>query len=180
MPMMSRQGPIRRMIAAAALALGVSGALAVTTNVPPGGLPAASEYSTTLLPERSGIVSWRTLAKVEMVQKGIRLVPQFAKEIEALDAREVTLQGFVIPLDANEAQRRFLLSAVPVDCAFCLPAGPDALVEVEAKSPVRYSLAPVVVSGRFAVLKDDPGGVLYRLVDAVSLGPADTAPAARQ
>jgi hypothetical protein len=152
----------------------------VTTNVPPGGLPAASEYSTTLLPERPGIVSWRTLAQVEMVQKGIRLVPQFAKEVQGLNARDVKLQGFLIPLDASETQRRFLLSAVPVDCAFCLPAGADALVEVEAKIPVRYSLGPIVVSGRFTVLEDDPGGVLYRLTDAVSLGAADTSPAARQ
>ena len=96
------------------------------------------------------------------------------------DAREVKLQGFVIPLDASETQRRFLLSAVPVDCPFCLPAGPDALVEVETRVPVRYSLNPIVVSGRFTVLEDDPGGVLYRLTDAVSLGAADTSPAARQ
>lgn len=177
---MLRPASIVHAVLAAALALGAAAAVAVTTNVPPGGLPAASEYSTTLLPERPGIVSWRTLAQVEMVQKGIRLVPQFAKDIQSLDAQEVKLQGFVIPLDASETQRRFLLSAVPVDCAFCLPAGPDALVEVEAKSPVRYSLAPIVVSGRFAVLKDDPGGVLYRLTEAVSLGPAEASPSRRQ
>ena len=169
-----------RSVIAAVLALGVAAAHAVTSDIPPGGLPAASDYSATLLPERPGIVSWRTLAQVEMVQKGIRLVPQFAREIENLDSRDVKLQGFVIPLETSETQRRFLLSAVPADCPFCLPAGPDALVEVEAKTPIRYSLAPIVVSGRFAVLKDDPGGVLYRLTGAVSLGAAEASPAAKR
>ena len=49
---------------------------------------------------------------------------------------------------------------------FCLPAGPDALVEVDAKTPVTYTFDPIVVSGNFAVVKDDPSGVLYRMTDA--------------
>ena len=44
------------------------------------------------------------------------------------------------------------------------------MVEVIAKTPVKYGFEPIVVSGKFAVLKDDPTGVLYRLTDAVSIG----------
>jgi hypothetical protein len=173
---MFRSARIGHAVVAAALALCALPAQAVTTNIPAAGLPAASDYSATLLPERSGIVSWRALAQVEMVQQGIRLVPKFSGEILGLDAKEVKLQGFVIPLGTGEAQQHFLLAAVPAECPFCMPAGPDALVEVTAKTPVKFSLTPIVVSGRFAVLKDDPGGVLYRLTDAVALGPADAVP----
>jgi hypothetical protein len=59
-----------------------------------------------------------------------------------------------------------------VDCPFCLPAGPEAVVEVLAKDPVGYTLDPIIVAGRFAVLKDDPNGVLYRLTGATQIGTA--------
>jgi hypothetical protein len=32
---------------------------------------------------------------------------------------------------------------------------------------VKYTFEPVLVTGRLAVLKDDPTGVFYRLTDAV-------------
>lgn len=153
-------------------------ARAVSTDVPPAGLPTASQYATTLLPETPGVVPWRTLAQVETEQVGVRMVNKFSNAILALDQKEVKLQGFMVPLDVGDRQTRFLITAVPVDCAFCLPAGPEALVEVLARTPVRYGIEPIVVSGRFSVLKDDAGGLLYRLTGAVAVGPASPAPAA--
>jgi hypothetical protein len=145
---------------------------AVTTNIPQAGLPSVSDYSATILPELAGVVSWRTLAQVQPVKKNGVMVPEFSKEILGLDRKDVRVQGFIIPLDVGEGQKRFLLSAVPPHCPFCLPAGPDALVEVVAKKPVKYGFEPIVVAGRFAVLKDDPSGVLYRLTEAESIGAA--------
>ena len=52
--------------------------------------------------------------------------------------------------------------------AFSLPGGPDQLVEVLAKTPVKYGFEPIVVTGRLVVLKDDPMGLYYRLTDAVA------------
>jgi hypothetical protein len=51
------------------------------------------------------------------------------------------------------------------------------VVEVIAKTSVKYGFEPIIVSGRFAVLKDDPAGVLYRLTDAEAVGSAMPAPA---
>ena len=170
---------MRRALFAICLTLcGALPAQGVTTGVPDAGLPAASDYAATLLPERAGIVSWRTLAQVEMVQKGIKLVPAFSRDILGLDSRDVKLQGFVIPLETGEAQKHFLISAVPAECPFCMPAGPEALVEVVAKTPIRFGTAPIVVGGKFLVLKDEAGGLLYRLTDAAAVGaalPADAA-----
>ena len=146
-------------------------ALAVTT-VPQDGLPSAADYGAALLPERAGVVSWRTLAQVTPVQKNGRMVPEFSKDIITLDKRDVKVQGFMIPLDMGDKQTRFLLSAVPPHCAFCMPAGPDSVVEVVAKTPVKYGFEPIVVSGRFAVVTDDATGVLYRLTDAIFSGAA--------
>ena len=127
-----------------------------------------SPYADKPLPEMKGVVSWKTLAEVTPVRQKDRFVPQFSKEINALDKKDVKLQGFMMPLDMGEKQKRFLLVAMPPSCAFCLPGGPDQLVEVVAKTPVKYGFDPVVISGKFSVLKDDPMGLYYRLVDAVA------------
>jgi len=139
---------------------------ALDTAVPATGLPSASDYSAQLLPELVGVVSWKTLAQVEPVKQGGKMVPQFSRDILGLDKKDVRVYGFIIPLDMGDKQKHFLLSAVPPHCPFCLPAGPDAIVEVHAKKALTYGFEPIVVAGRFAVLKDDPAGVLYRMTDA--------------
>ena len=120
------------------------------------------------LSELKGVVSWKTLAMVTPVRQQDRFVPEFSKDVSALDKKEVKLQGFMMPLDMGEKQKRFLLVAMPPTCAFCLPGGPDQLVEVLAKTPVKYGFEPIVVTGKFVVLKDDPMGLYYRLTDAVA------------
>jgi len=139
---------------------------ALDTAVPQTGLPSAADYSSQLLPEINGVVSWKTLSQVEPVKQGGKMVPQFSRDIMGLDKKDVRVQGFIIPLDMGDKQKHFLLSAVPPHCPFCMPAGPDTIVEVLAKKPLAYGFEPIVVAGRFAVLKDDPAGVLYRMTDA--------------
>jgi hypothetical protein len=117
----------------------------------------------------AAIVSWSTLGKVTLVKQKDRYVPEFSKELAALDKAQVTLKGFMMPLDAAAKQKRFLLSAVPSDCGFCMAAGPDQIVEVLARQGLEYVLDPVTVSGRFVLVRDDAGGLLYRLVDAVAV-----------
>lgn len=162
----------------ASAALAAVPAAAFNPTVAQTGLPSATDFSAQVLPERAGVVSWRTLAQVEPVKRGDRMVPEFAKPVLALDKQEQRVQGFMIPLDMGEKQKRFLISAVPPHCSFCLPAGPEAVVEVIAKSTVHYTFEPIVVTGRFAVLKDDPNGVLYRLTDATLVDVAKLAPTA--
>ena len=61
-----------------------------------------------ILPERAGVVSWKTLAQVEPVKKDGKMVPGFSKEILGLDRTDVKVQGFMIPLDIGDKQKRFL------------------------------------------------------------------------
>ena len=136
---------------------------AMDTPLPP------SPYAAKPLPELKGVVSWRTLGQVTPVRQQDRFIPQFSKDVAALDKKEVKLQGFMMPLDMGEKQKRFLLVAMPPTCAFCLPGGPDQLVEVVAKTSVKYGFDPIVVTGKFVVLKDDPMGLYYRLTDAVAV-----------
>ncbi|HEU4921942.1 MAG TPA: DUF3299 domain-containing protein [Burkholderiales bacterium] len=119
------------------------------------------------LPERNDVVSWKLLSQVELVKQKDRYVPQFAKDVAALDQKQVKVQGFIMPLQMGDKQSHFVLTAMPQTCAFCLPGGPESMVEVKSKTPVKYSFEPVVLTGKLSVLKDDPTGVFYRLTDAV-------------
>ena len=111
--------------------------------------------------------SWSTLAQVEQVKVKDRVVPQYADGVLKLNATEVKLQGFMMPLEMGDKQSHFILSSTPQSCAFCMPGGPESMVEVKMKKPVAYGMEPVVLTGKLAVLKDDPTGVFYRLTDAV-------------
>jgi hypothetical protein len=132
-------------------------------QLPPGAEPGQFKP----LPERNDVVSWKLLSQVELVKQKDRYVPQFAAGVAALDKKEVKVQGFMMPLQMGDKQTHFVLSAMPQSCAFCLPGGPESLVEVKSKTPVKYTFEPVVLTGKLAVLKDDPTGVFYRLTDAV-------------
>lgn len=134
-------------------------------HAPPLGSPIAPDAFKPL-PEIKGVVSWKTLAQVQPVKVKDRVVPQFSDNVLKLNATEVRLQGFMLPLEMGERQKHFVLAAMPPTCSFCLPGGPDSLVEVRAKTPVKYTLEPVVLSGKLTVLKDDPNGLYYRLTEA--------------
>lgn len=113
------------------------------------------------------VVSWNTFAQVELERSSNRIAPRFSAALAALDQKEVKVQGFMLPLDVGEKHALFILSAMPPTCAFCMPGGPEAVVEVRAKRPLAYTDNAVTVSGRLSVLKDDPTGIFYRLTDAV-------------
>ena len=76
------------------------------------------------------------------------------------------MQGFMMPLEPGEKQKHFLISLVPQSCSFCLPAGPEGVVEVKSKTPVKYTLEPIIMSGKMEVMKDDPMGLYYRMNNA--------------
>lgn len=121
------------------------------------------------LEERADIVSWTLLSQVTAKAEKKKIVPTFPAAVQALDRKTVKVQGFMMPLEAGDKQQHFLLSSVPTTCSFCVPAGPEGLVEVRTKKPVRYTLEPVIVEGVLAVLMDDPYGLYYRVEDGVSL-----------
>src|SRR5262245_1550411 len=131
-------------------------------QTPPQGDPSAFKP----LPERKDVVSWKTLAQVELVKMKDRYVPQFASSVSALDQKQVKVQGFMMPLETGEQQAHFVLASMPQTCAFCMPGGPESMVEVKMRTPVKYTFDAVVVTGKLAVLKDDPTGIFYRLTEA--------------
>jgi hypothetical protein len=117
--------------------------------------------------DKRAVLSWDVLGQFSVVKEQGRFVPQFSKELAGLDRTEVKLQGFMMPLEAAGKQQRFLLTSMPPSCPYCMSPGVDQLVEVQAKTGVKYILDAIVVSGKLTLLRDDPGGLLYRLTEAV-------------
>lgn len=142
--------------------------------IPPGGIPLGSGPGVhgpnspfAPLQDRADVLPWSVLTAVKTKNEKNRLLPVFPSDVQALNKKSQRIQGFMMPLEPGEKQKHFLLSSVPLTCAFCVPGGPESMVEVKTKTPVKYSLEAVVVEGQFAVLSDDPYGLYYRITDAV-------------
>lgn len=118
------------------------------------------------LQDRSDVVPWSVLTDVKTKVEKNRILPVFPAPVLALHQKSQRVQGFMMPLEPGEKQKHFLLSSVPLSCSFCVPGGPESMVEVKTKTAVKYTLEPVVVEGVFAVLKDDPYGLYYRISEA--------------
>jgi hypothetical protein len=163
----------RTLVLALASAAALASAQTLTSPVPgvvPGQGPGYHDPRSAFKPleEREGILSWKLLSSVQTKVEKNRVVPTFPAPVQALDRKTVKVQGFMLPLEPGVQQKHFLLSSVPTSCGFCVPSGPEGLVEVRSKTPVKYTLEPVVVEGKLAVLEKDPYGLFYRVTDAVS------------
>ena len=121
------------------------------------------------LSARDDVIAWSVLTAVKTKTANNRVLPVFTMDQLALHQKTQRIQGFMMPLDPGATQRHFLLSSVPLTCGFCMPGGPESIVEVKSKTPVKYSMEPVVVEGRFQVLNDDAFGMYYRITDASSV-----------
>lgn len=124
------------------------------------------------LSEMPGAVAWRTLGNVRVEERNGFYYPTFSSEVKKLDGTNVTLQGFMLPLENSEKQRHFLLSATPPSCFFCLPGGPESIVEIKTSEAVDYTFDPVTINGKLELLQGgDDFGLFYRVTSASRVKP---------
>lgn len=98
--------------------------------------------------------------------------PVYGKKVLKLDGKKVNLKGYIIPADLTKG--RMTLSKFSYSsCYFCGAAGPESVVEIEAKTPIIYRMdKPIHLQGtlRLNVTKEgqeyDPFRLLYILEDA--------------
>ncbi|MDP3519299.1 MAG: DUF3299 domain-containing protein [Hydrogenophaga sp.] len=111
-------------------------------------------------------ITWESMAMAKSKHKDKKSGVEFPVVLSGLNGKQVKLRGFMVPLEAKPAQVHFLLTSKPQDCEFCIEGGPSSYVEVKSSVPLKFSTQPLNLVGRFLLLKDDPSGVYYRLVDA--------------
>ena len=154
------------------LSLSVAPALAQLSSPLPAGSGAGVHSANSPfapLPDRADVLPWPMLTTIKTRLVKNKMLPVFPAPVQALNQKTQRIQGFMMPLEPGEKQTHFLVSAVPLTCSFCTPGGPESMVEVRAKTPVKYTMEPLVVQGKFAVLSDDPYGLYYRITEGVSV-----------
>ena len=97
--------------------------------------------------------------------------PSFSEPVKKLDGTMVTIPGYMIPFQAGYSGDHFILSSLPVNaCFFCGVGGPETVIEVYMKRPLKYNDQPVEIKGRFRLNQDDPNHLFYIIEDAEYLG----------
>src|SRR5687768_2402041 len=116
---------------------------------------------------------WKTLARITYKKEydeflGFKIdKPVFSDQIKALNGKEVTIKGFIIPVEGYKSHKEFILSAFPYSmCFFCGGAGPESVMEVMAIEPIEYSAEPVVIKGKLKLNYDDVNKLMYSMTDA--------------
>ena len=115
---------------------------------------------------------WELLSSVEIVIgyddfMGAEVEqPKFSGQLKLREGKELTLEGFIIPLQQDTDQSYFILSRFPYqNCFFCGGAGPETVVEVYSDREFRYTDERVRVSGTLRLNDDNPLQLFYVLND---------------
>ena len=118
--------------------------------------------SQALVVDYPGALPWETLADITPGKNFGP--PSFGDRISAYDGQQVILQGFMLPLENDERQGHFILSANPPHCFFCMPGGAESMVEVFASPGIHFNYDPVTITGTLHLMRSDEAmGLYYRL-----------------
>lgn len=125
-----------------------------------------------LLSAQSGDNVWKTLAKISYKKEYDELMgfkidkPVFSDQVRALEGKEITLKGYVIPVEGYVSHKEFIFSAYPYSmCFFCGGAGPETVMEVLALEPIKYSADAITIKGKLMLNDKDINRLMYKLVN---------------
>ena len=118
--------------------------------------------------------TWKTLSKITFKKEYDEIMgfkvdkPVFSKEVIALEGKVIEIKGYIIPVEGYKSHKEFVFSAFPYNmCFFCGGAGPETVMEVMSKEPVKYSAEAVTLRGKLETNSDDINRLIYTLTDAV-------------
>jgi hypothetical protein len=119
---------------------------------------------------------WKKLGKITYKKQydelmGFKVdVPIFSAEVKALQGKEITIKGYVIPTDGYKSHTEFVFSAFPYNmCFFCGGAGPETVMEIYASEGIPYSTEPITIKGILQLNDKDTNRLMYSLIKARKL-----------
>ena len=126
--------------------------------------PASERARQALMPHSNDPI-WTTLSRTAVTADMTRGIFTAAPpaEVKALDGRELTISGYMLPLDPSPMVSRFLLTKNTPVCPFCPPGQPNEVVEVDLDQFVKPTSEPVTVRGRFSLRADAGQGLFFHL-----------------
>jgi hypothetical protein len=118
--------------------------------------------------------TWKTLGKISYKKEFDEIMgfkvdkPVFSEEVIALGGKEITLKGYIIPIEGYKSHKEFIFSAFPyASCFFCGAAGPETIMEIVAKEPIKYTDEPITLKGKLTLNSKDINKLMYRLSEVV-------------
>ena len=91
-------------------------------------------------------------------------VPVFSEQVKALEDKEVTIKGYIIPVEGYKSHKEFIFSAYPYNmCFFCGGAGPETVMEVYADEAIEYTAEPITIRGKLELNAEDINRLIYAL-----------------
>jgi len=123
-----------------------------------------------LQPAQAQDKAWKTLSKITYKKEynemmGFKVdVPVFSQEVKALEGKEITIRGYIIPVEGYKGHKEFVFSAFPYNmCFFCGGAGPETVMEVYADNAIEYTAEPITIRGKLELNADDINRLIYAL-----------------
>ncbi len=117
--------------------------------------------------------TWKTLSKISYKKEFDELMgfkidkPVFSDAIKSLNGKEITIKGYIIPVEGYKSHKEFIFSAFPYSmCFFCGGAGPETVMEVRAKEAVKYTAESIVLKGKLFLNDTDINKLMFKLEGA--------------
>ena len=119
---------------------------------------------------------WKTLSRITYRKEYDELMgfkidkPVFSQQVKELSDQEITIKGYVIPVEGYKSHTEFIFSAFPYSmCFFCGGAGPETVMEVLSNEPIKYSAEQITIKGKLQLNADDINRLMYQLVEATQV-----------
>ncbi len=117
---------------------------------------------------------WKTLGKITYKKEYDEIMgfkidkPVFSSDVQSLDGQEITIKGYIIPVEGYKSHKEFIFSAFPYNmCFFCGGAGPETVMEVLADEAVKYTAEPILLKGKLVLNDMDINRLMYALEGAI-------------
>ncbi len=117
--------------------------------------------------------AWKTLSKITFKKQydemmGFKVdVPVFSEDVKALDGKEITIKGYIIPVEGYKSHKEFVFSAYPYNmCFFCGGAGPETVMEVSAVEGIKFQADPITLKGILQTNSGDINRLIYSMTKA--------------
>jgi len=133
-----------------------------------------------------GFISFSAIGQQENVWKNLSNVtyeigeddfgelylPVFGEKTQEMEGKEITADGYIIPFEGMFKPEHIILSSLPLaECFFCGSGGPETVMEVMLKEPVKYTSKKVTVRGKLVLNAKDPEKLMYILKEAKVINP---------
>ncbi len=117
---------------------------------------------------------WKSLSKITYRKEYDELMgfkidkPVFSDAIKSMEGKTITVKGYIIPVGGYKSHKEFIFSAFPYSmCFFCGGAGPETVMEVSAKEPVKYTTEQITLTGTLRLNSDDINRLMFKIDHAV-------------